>query len=169
MIFENIRNKGLTIIEAIIYISLLSILMLGMIRYMYELHINSLKLKDGLDREYENMRERGFGSLVAVVLIALGGLAFSISLADSVYLYSDLISKKELRMQASVNSDSCNDVVMHELELNPFLEGEYIVSELGCEVDIVRLVEVDGVRKYKLNIVSEINRVKSYKKYEIEI
>ena len=46
------NNKGMTLIEALIYAFLLSFLITGLITYAYELHIYTLRLMDDIEDEW---------------------------------------------------------------------------------------------------------------------
>jgi len=48
------RNLGFTLIEAMIYTAILSLLIVGFMRYAYDIHINDIELSHEIEDAYEN-------------------------------------------------------------------------------------------------------------------
>ena len=48
------RNLGFTLIEAMIYTAILSLLIVGFMRYAYDIHFNDIELSHEIEDEYNN-------------------------------------------------------------------------------------------------------------------
>jgi len=60
--------------------------------------------------DYSMKYNNGFIALIAVVMLATGTLAFSLVVLSSVVDYSESVSRKELRIQATMNARACLDM-----------------------------------------------------------
>ena len=52
---------------------------------------------------------RGFIALIAVIMASLTMLAFSLIASDAAAGYSDMVDRRELRIQAGLNAEACLD------------------------------------------------------------
>jgi hypothetical protein len=52
------------------------------------------------------------------------------------YTYSDMISRRELRIQANLNRDACFDTVTLMYAKDYFLAGDLYLNEFGCKVHV---------------------------------
>ena len=80
--------------------------------------------------------QRGFVATVAVVLLAIGSLAFVAVLTSSVFFYSDSVYRREMRTQKSLNERACADTKILLMQKDFFLKGEVILPEFACSVHV---------------------------------
>jgi hypothetical protein len=86
-----------------------------------------------------SLNERnGFIAVTAVVMLASATLAFSLAALASALLYADSVDKRELRLQAGLNAQSCLDSAALMAVKDHFLTGSVHISELGCDAWIWR-------------------------------
>lgn len=83
---------------------------------------------------YKFSKSEGFAALVAVILISSGVLALSLVSISSALMYSDSISKKEYRVQAKLNADSCMNYATLMASKDYFMNGTTTVSQFGCQI-----------------------------------
>jgi len=161
------KNLGFTLVEIIIYIALLSILLSGLIRYIFSIQMKNYELKNKINDAYDR---QGFGALVAVLMLSTGMFAFVLVNFKAVEMYADFVNKKELRIQTSLNADSCLEYVILLLENDRFLSGGISIKEFGCTVNVsVLSFGSENMYKYKVVGVSELVGVKSYINEDVEI
>jgi hypothetical protein len=82
--------------------------------------------------------EKGFIALIAVLLLSLGTLAFSLATMSAATLYADSVKNREVRIQNRLNERACIDMAQLLAAQDPFLEGVIHMREFGCSVDIQR-------------------------------
>lgn len=162
-------NKAFTLIETIVYIVLLSILTTGLVQYIYGMMSTNLKLNDDIEKAYK--KESGFGALIAVLLLSFGLLATCLTTLGYSYSFADFVNRKELRIQASMNAESCVSNIEEELRQDYFLDGKIFIKELGCDIAISLVVggPNSSSAEYVVEVVAELVRVKSYVTREIKI
>ncbi len=95
-------------------------------------------------------KDSGFIALIAVVLLASGALAFSFSNMIAAILYADSVYKRELRIQARLNADSCVDTVRLMYAKDPFLSGTTTVADFKCTAFVTN----DFVGNMNIKIIS---------------
>lgn len=156
----------MTLVEVIVYIGLLSVLMMTIVRYMISIHAKNNEIHNKVNNAYD---KRGFGAVTAVIMISFGMFFFALVNSISVNMYADSINKRELRIQASLNADSCIDRAKFFLEFDRFLIGSIEFSEFGCVIDIEHTNSGAGLNKYDVSAVATLSGVKSYKNMELEI
>lgn len=78
----------------------------------------------------------GFGALVAVILLATCTLSFSLAAMSAAAAYADMTFRREMRIQAGLNVESCLDSVFLMTEKDYFLNGRIILKEFGCEANV---------------------------------
>ena len=76
---------------------------------------------------------KGFIALIAVLLISLSALAFSLVALSAAVMYSDSVTQRELRIQKGLNEEACSDTLSLMKAKDYFLNGRMTVPELGCE------------------------------------
>ena len=74
----------------------------------------------------------GFGATIAVVLISIGLLVFSLATFSGAASYADLIYRKELRMQANLNTKTCLEIAQIMVAKDHFINGEVEIPDFGC-------------------------------------
>jgi len=82
------------------------------------------------------VRDGGFMATIAVILLATGIMALSLSAASAAVLYSDAVAKRELRIQARMNAKACLDTAALMVVKDYFLDREADISEFGCKAGI---------------------------------
>ena len=82
------------------------------------------------------IHKRGFIATVAVVLLALGSLAFMYVIAQSVFEYSESVYKREMRLQKELNVRACAETKPILLAKDYFLNTNVFLSDLGCTVKL---------------------------------
>ncbi len=74
----------------------------------------------------------GFAALISVVLLATGVLAFSLATLESAVSYLDMVSRRELRIQAGLNLEACLDTAELMISRDSFMVGTRSLQEFGC-------------------------------------
>lgn len=163
------RNKGFTLIEVIIYTVLLSILIGGYIQYVYAMTLENTNLNNEIEKEFA--KESGFGALIAVLLLSFGFMVMSLVTVGYSFAFTDIVERKELRFQSSINVESCLDNVELMLKVDPFLVGNVRLREFGCEANI-KVIEINTQSQhyiYEVEAISLLEFVRSYSGRRIEI
>jgi amino acid transporter len=126
---KNIKIQGITLIEMIIYASLISLLMVNMINYLYSYNQENIKLMNEVEDS-----QKGFIATVAVILLATGTLAFTLVTLGSVASYADMVGQREMRIQKSLNLKACDETLPIISAKDYFLDEEIYLSDLGCKI-----------------------------------
>ncbi len=74
-------------------------------------------------------------ALIAVILISTGVLVFSLATMSAAVSYSDVVSRKEIRIQAQLNAEACLDTAILMAAKDYFISGNIPIKEFGCEAD----------------------------------
>lgn len=142
------KNAGMTLIELILYVAILSILIFGFIRAIYGVSDTDMNTAKNIHEAYKKMtnfkfgkvsqkdKSHGFIALVAILLLVLAVCAVSVTIVGSAYFYSDSVLRHELRIQSRLNVESCLNYVESMLSRDFNLRGDFFVKEFGCEVNI---------------------------------
>jgi hypothetical protein len=69
-------------------------------------------------------------------MASLTMLAFSLIASDAAAGYSDMVDRRELRIQAGLNAEACLDTASLMLAKDFFLNGTTTVPEFGCTVNV---------------------------------
>lgn len=93
-----------------------------------------------MQRHFE--AKRGFLAVTAVLILAMGTLAFSMTSMAAAAAFADSSMKRELRIQARQNLASCFRYLAIYASKDAFLKGEIYVRDLDCNAHIE--YEVDG-------------------------
>ena len=101
------------------------------------------------------IHQRGFMATIAVILIATGAIALSLSALAGAVLYADSVDKHEFRIQAGLNARACLDTVTLMAVKDYFLNGEVAVPEFGCDAVIIN----DGNGNVSMNITASVSGV----------
>jgi len=112
-----------------------------------------------------NNTDCGFIAVTAVILLAAGVMAFSLAALGSAVLYSDAVYRRELRIQANLNAESCLDTAALMAAKDYFLSGPVFISEFGCNAVISR----DGIGHASITAQSSLAGVSSSFLYRIFI
>ena len=152
-----------------VYIALLSILMVSVVASIFSIQQNNSKLEDSIIKEYST--KKGFGALIAVLILSAGAFAILIVTVHSSYMYADSIEKRELRIQARLNVESCLQQVTIMIRQDRFLVGDFNIKELGCtvELDLLQGGGGSGLSIYNMDAVASVSRVKAYETRVVEI
>lgn len=81
---------------------------------------------------YRYKVERGFIALTSLILIVSGILVFSATTLGAAVQYSEQVYKRELRIQARYNAESCADWIRVMIDKDYFLIGEVYVPQFDC-------------------------------------
>ena len=85
----------------------------------------------------ESMDEnKGWMALIAVNLMAFGTLALLLASLSGAALFADMVNKKELRRQASLNLVACLDSLSLMAAKDYFLKGSVSIREFGCDATV---------------------------------
>ncbi len=122
-------NFGMTLIEALIFSVLLSILITSSISYLYNIHISNTKLMDEV-REAES----GFIATTAIVLLAIGSLFFLAVTMSAVTLYADSIDHREMRIQRRLNENACVETRSLIMAKDYFFRDSIQLKDFGCDI-----------------------------------
>lgn len=125
-----------------------------------------------LDRIYYCKDQEGFVALIAVVILATGILAFSFSTLAGAISYSESVYKRELRIQANLNTRACLDKVTLMVAKDYFLSGEIKIKEFGCIANITNDLngEVSFVVESKLGTVgAKLNRTLRFQDLKLSV
>lgn len=95
-------------------------------------------MKSKMSREFifNKKPQKGFIATIAVVILATGIIYFSLITLASVFAFSDFINKKELRIQANLNSKACLDQIILMVSRDYFLSGKIKLKDFNCTLDI---------------------------------
>jgi hypothetical protein len=80
--------------------------------------------------------KKGFGALIAVVLVSSGLSSFLIVALGASSAYSDLIYRKEMRIQSALDESACSDAAMLVKAKDAFVSGSVHIADLGCDDQI---------------------------------
>ncbi|MES2314993.1 MAG: hypothetical protein V4524_03625 [Patescibacteria group bacterium] len=83
-------------------------------------------------------KSKGFIAVTAVIVIVSGILMYSAMVMVSAFTYSDAVVRREWRMQANFNAQSCLSTAALMSAKDYFLEGDIEVKEFGCNAHITR-------------------------------
>jgi len=97
----------------------------------------------------------GFAALISVVLLATGVLAFSLTTLASAVSYGDMVSRREIRIQAGLNLEACLDTTELMIGRDYFLVGTSTLSEFGCIAFIVS----DMIGNYSIDASARLSGV----------
>jgi len=111
------------------------------------------------------INSKGFIAVTAVILLAAGVMAFSLAALGSAVLYSDAIYRRELRIQANLNAESCLDTAALMAAKDYFLTGPIHISEFDCNATISR----DGIGHVSITAQASLAGVSSSFLYQIFI
>ena len=91
-----------------------------------------------MSREFisDKKPQKGFIATVAVVILATGIIYFSLITLASAFAFYDFIHKKELRIQANLNSKACLDQVILMVSRDYFLSGKIKLKDFDCTLYI---------------------------------
>lgn len=78
----------------------------------------------------------GFGAVMAVLLVASGVSAMSLTVLGAAVSYSDSVYSRELRVQNSLNSQACADTAALIKDRGVFATGIVHLAEFDCDVDM---------------------------------
>ena len=76
--------------------------------------------------------KRGFMAVTAVLMVALGTLAVSLTALASAANFSDMVSLHDARIQAQFDADACLDHLTLMAAKDYFLSGNIVLSEFDC-------------------------------------
>ena len=80
--------------------------------------------------------KRGLTALIAVILIASGLLAFSVANMESAFRYADSVNKREMRITALLEANSCLDAVELMAQKDYFMKGLFTIPEFDCTATV---------------------------------
>lgn len=80
--------------------------------------------------------ESGFMATTAVIMLALGTLAFSLVTMTAAYEYADIVIRRELRIQTGLNTTACLDTVKLMAVKDYFISGTISIRDFGCTANV---------------------------------
>lgn len=78
--------------------------------------------------------KKGFGAAVALILLSTSSLAFAMLVLAASVSFSDLVFRREVRIQDRINKTACSDVSTLVKEKDSFATGTITVKDLGCSI-----------------------------------
>jgi len=102
---------------------------------------------------------RGFIAVTSVIFLALSTLTFSLVVLNAVIDYADSVEKKELRIQAKMNAESCLDHATLMTAKDYFISGKFDLPIFGCSSDFAN----DFKGNITINVKAQHVEVSSYK------
>ena len=121
--------RGITLIEAIIFIALFSIMMTSIIQYLYSMQLSNTRLMNQIRAE-----QQGFIATITIILVTSGILAFMLVTASSAAAYADSVDREISRIQRNMNERACRDTLQLLRTKDYFMTSKAVLSDLGCEV-----------------------------------
>jgi hypothetical protein len=95
-----------------------------------------MKYKMSREFIFNKKSQKGFIATVAVVILATGITYFSLITLTSAFSFFDFVHKKELRIQANLNSKACLDQIILMISRDYFLSGKIKLKDFDCTLDI---------------------------------
>lgn len=126
------KIRGMTLVEVMIFIVLLSLLITNMVNYFYTIHMSNIKLMD--DVHSAQTAQKGFIATTAVILLAMGTLAFLVATMSAVTSYADSVDRRQIRIQKNLNELACQETLPIVMAKDYFLEESVFLSDFGCAV-----------------------------------
>jgi len=74
---------------------------------------------------------------IAVIMLALGSLAFSLVTMAAAGRYADMVMRKEIRIQAGLNAGSCLETAQLMAAADYFISGTILIRDFGCIANVV--------------------------------
>jgi hypothetical protein len=78
----------------------------------------------------------GFAALISTILLAVGVATFSIVTLASAVMYSDIVYRKEIRIQVGFNLQACLDTAELMIARDYFISGTSSLLEFGCVMHV---------------------------------
>jgi hypothetical protein len=85
---------------------------------------------------FNTKSQKGFIATIALVILATVIIYFSLVTFSSAFAFADSVNKKELRIQANLNSKACLDQVILMVSRDYFLSGKIKLKDFNCTLDI---------------------------------
>lgn len=85
-------------------------------------------------RYFRHSCDDGFMATIAVILLAFGLMAFVLAVNASAYDYADSVERRELRIQAGNNAQSCARIFQSMVELDNYIDGNFHIPYLDCDI-----------------------------------
>ena len=126
-------RTGMTLIETLIFMALLSFLLGTLISFISAMYEQHFKLMHDIEDQYN----KGFIALIAILLVSLGCVVVSIVVMAEVSSYADNVYRHESRIQANLNASSCIDAGKLIVEKDFFMQGTTTLPDLGCDLFVV--------------------------------
>ena len=120
-------RRGVTLIEMVIYIALLSLLMTHMLSSLYTLSFQNESLIDEV-----RSSSGGFMATTAVIVLAVGALTFALVTLSAVAVYDDSVTAHEYRIQQELNNESCRSLSPIISAKNNFSLSSSVLAQFGC-------------------------------------
>lgn len=79
----------------------------------------------------------GFIATIAVVLLAMGTLAFSLATISSAAAFEDASYRRELRNETRLDATGCLDTISLMVEKDYFLSGDVKLPEFNCTAKVM--------------------------------
>lgn len=78
----------------------------------------------------------GFTAAISTMIVATGLLVFTLSTLASAVAYSDMVYRREIRIQSNLNLTSCKNIAELMMKSDYYISGTTTISELGCTLHI---------------------------------
>ena len=79
-----------------------------------------------------HMRNEGFTALIAVVMLSIGAMVFSLAAVSASYEYAGMTVRREMRIQKNLNNIACRESAQLMLAKDVFLTGTIRPPEFNC-------------------------------------
>ncbi len=83
-------------------------------------------------RIYKNKYVKGFVATTAVIVLSIGTLAFLLVTLSAATSYADSVTRREVRIQQSLNKLACQETLPLLVAKDYFLDKEIELSDFGC-------------------------------------
>ena len=89
-----------------------------------------------LTRTIWRRTQNAFIATTAVILLALGSLAFLLATLSAATFYADSVERREARIQKQLNDQACQDTKSLLIAKDYFLEGSVYLKDFDCVIQI---------------------------------
>lgn len=83
-----------------------------------------------------NNRKKGFGAAIALMLLSLTSLALMLAVLGAAVMAQDIVFRKEVRLQRSLNEKTCADTATLMKAKDVFASGQFYIRDFDCSVTL---------------------------------
>lgn len=82
-------------------------------------------------------RKNGFIATISIITLSLTALFFSLLTLSSVFVFEDIINRKEYRIQANLNASACLDFLTLMAVKDYFITGDFYLDQFACKASLI--------------------------------